>query len=144
MLSRARLFSRSRWQLGLVAVVAAALPVSLLSPSEGAASAPAPAASSAASSHAARAADPIGFAVQLGPEQRLMGPTGEGDNPYFSERRGGKLYGYFGTSRTKEWLSRNNTRLTHPRIVLDRGRPGRFDDCGAWMVGPFMKLTGRH
>ncbi len=140
MLLRAHSSTRPRWRLGLVAAVAATLPVSLFSTSQGAAAVPAPAAVSAAGSpHVARAAEPPGFAVQLGPEQRLIGPTGEGDNPYFSERRGGKLYGYFGTSRTREWRANNNTRLTHSRIVLDRGAAGRFDDCGAWMVGSFMK-----
>ena len=89
-------------------------------------------------------AEALGFAVQLGPEQRLIGPTGEGDNPYFSERRNGKLFGYFGTSRTLEWRSNNNTRLTHARVIIPRGQPGRFDDCGAWRNGSVQKLTARH
>jgi hypothetical protein len=89
------------------------------------------------------AKEPSGFAVQLGPEQRLLGPTGQGDNPYFSEKRGRRLYGYFGTSRTIEWRANNNTRLTRPRIILDRGRRGKFDDCGAWMAGSFMKITAK-
>jgi hypothetical protein len=128
---------RPRWGLGVIAVATAAIVASLLPPSEGAPTPP-------ASVSAATEADSLGFAVQLGPEQRIMGPTGEGDNPYFSERRGGKLYGYFGTSRTREWHSRNNTRLTNARIILDRGQVGKFDECGAWLQGSFQKLTRQH
>ncbi|KAA1419461.1 hypothetical protein F0U44_13605 [Nocardioides humilatus] len=86
----------------------------------------------------------LGFVVQLGPEQRVAGPTDQGDNPYFSEKREGKLYGYFGTSRTLEWRSHNNTRLTNSRIILDRGLPGEFDECGAWLQGSFQRLTRQH
>ena len=148
--SRAASASRPRWRLGLAAVVTATLSVTLLPSSQVAATAPAhrTAASAAAPAAAPAAVEAaprtLGFAVQLGPEQRLLGPTGEGDNPYFSERRGGRLFGYFGTSRTREWRTNNNTRLTNSRVILDRGARGRFDDCGAWMAGSFQKLTASH
>jgi hypothetical protein len=141
MQSRAISVVRARWLLGLAAVVAATLSVSLLQSTGGAATAPA--ASAPATAEVAAGAE-LGFAVQLGPEQRVTGPTDQGDNPYFSERRGGKLRGFFGTSRTIEWLSHNNTRLTNSRIILDRGGAGKFDQCGAWMQGSVQKLTSSH
>ncbi|KAA1418520.1 hypothetical protein F0U44_08400 [Nocardioides humilatus] len=130
---------RSRWKLGIAAVVAATLSATLLQPEAGEA-----VVATVAPTDAVARADALDFAVQLGPEQRLIGPTGQGDNPYFSETRRGKLYGYFGTSRTIEWKANGNKRLTSSRIILDRGLPGRFDDCGAWMVGSFQKITRRH
>lgn len=129
---------RPYWRLGLVALITATLAVSAVPPLDrGAVAAEAPA-------EAAAALAPEGFAVQLGPEKRVAGPTDQGDNPYYSERRRGKLFGYFGTSRTIEWRSRSNTRLTKPRVILDRGAPGKFDECGAWLQGSFQKLTRRH
>ena len=107
--------------------------------------APAPVKEAGTTSVATTAAkEATGFAVQLGPEQRIVGPTDQGDNPFFSEVRNGKLYAYFGTSRTIEWRSRGNARISKPRVILDRGPAGRFDECGAWMQGSFQKLTRRH
>jgi hypothetical protein len=134
---------RPRWRVGLVALIAATLTAGVVPSATQAAQAPLKDAGvTKVSSTAAK--EPSGFAVQLGPEQRLIGPTGQGDNPYFSERRGGDLFGYFGTSRTIEWRAHNNTRLTNSRIILDRGAAGKYDDCGAWMTGSFMKLTASH
>ncbi|MEZ0578836.1 hypothetical protein [Nocardioides sp. MH1] len=132
--------SRPGWRLGLVAAVAASLGFTLLQPASGDAALPTGAPSDTA---AADGAEGLGFAVQLGPEQRVIGPTDQGDNPYFSETRNGKLYGYFGTSRTVEWRSKANKRLSHPRVIIDRGLPGKFDDCGAWLNGSIQKY-GRH
>ena len=81
MQSRAISVVRARWLLGLAAVVAATLSVSLLQSTGGAATAPA--ASAPATAEVAAGAE-LGFAVQLGPEQRVTGPTDQGDNPYFS------------------------------------------------------------
>lgn len=127
----------------MVAAIAVTLTASVVpSATQGANAAQAPVKEAGGTKVATTAAkEPSGFAVQLGSEQRLIGPTGEGDNPYFSERRGGRLYGYFGTSRTREWNANNNTRLTNSRIILNRGNAGKFDDCGAWMAGSFMKIT---
>ncbi|MDZ5623111.1 hypothetical protein SFC88_19890 [Nocardioides sp. HM23] len=120
-------------------MVAATLSVGLLPSTEGAA--PAPAVSAPGSAAVAAGAADLGFAVQLGPEQRVTGPTNQGDNPFFSEKRGTKLYAYFGTSRTIEW--RFNGRLTNPRIILNRGGAGKFDECGAWMQGSIQKITAQ-
>ncbi len=120
--------------------------MTLLPSAEVAATAPAPAPAPAAVAPAEADAerDSLGFAVQLGPEQRVTGPTDQGDNPFFSERRGGKLFAYFGTSRTIEWRSNNNARISRPRIIINRGSAGKFDECGAWMQGSIQKLTARH
>jgi len=140
---------RSRWRLGIAAATAAVLSVTLAQSAGGgavAAEAPVGAAgvsevSGDVSGKVARRADYLGFSVQLGAEQRVVGPTDQGDNPYYSEMRGGKLRGFFGTSRTIEWQSHNNTRLTNPRIILNRGGSGAFDECGAWLQGTFQKIT---
>jgi len=85
----------------------------------------------------------LGFQVQLGPERRLIGPTGEIDVPYFSERDAdNKLFGVAGTSRTKVWKAANNTRLSKPRLILDRGGAGKFDECGVWLMS-IQKITAQ-
>jgi hypothetical protein len=142
MQSRAISDLRPRWRLGLVALTAATLSVTLLASSEVGAAAPVPAATVSTSAEVAARVDSLGFAVQLGPEQRIIGPTDQGDNPFFAEVRGGKLYAYFGTSRTIEWRFANG-RLSNSRIVLNRGGAGRFDECGAWMQGTIQKYSDK-
>jgi len=126
-------------KLGVLAVaLAVAATGGMLAPTSGGAAhgAPAPTAQALAAT--------FGFEVQLGPEQRLLGPSGEVDLPFFSERDAdGKLFGVVGTSRTKVWRTANNTRLSKPRLILDRGRAGRFDECGAWMLS-IQRLARRH
>lgn len=125
---------RSRWLLG--AVVAAVAAVALAAPGE---------AGPAAPSAAAAAATKFGFAIQLGPEERVIGPTGDVDVLYFSERDARhRLIGFAGTSRTYVWRSQANRRISHPRLIINRGRAGSFDECGAWLNGSVFKLTRRH
>lgn len=88
----------------------------------------------------------LGFTVQLGPEERLIGPTGYIDVPYFSERNAKrKLFGIGGTSRPMTFKSRNNARLTGGRLIkgLDRGPAGSFDECGVWLMS-IQKISRRH
>ncbi len=85
------------------------------------------------------------YAIQMGPEERVIGPTGDVDVLYFSERDAkNKLIGFAGTSRTYVWRSQGNRRISKPRLILDRGPDGSFDRCGAWLNGSIFKLTRRH
>lgn len=148
MLLRARgaLPGRRRRAVGTLATASVVLVAGLVAAPDGGAVSPRgsltpPQAGVAQSASRAVAAASLGFQVQLGPEQRLIGPTGEVDIPYYSERgRDGKLFGVAGTSRAKFWRTANNTHLSHPRLVLDRGRAGRFDECGVWMMS-IQKVT---
>ncbi|GAB2984834.1 hypothetical protein GCM10027076_23790 [Nocardioides montaniterrae] len=74
------------------------------------------------------------FEVQLGPEQRLSGPNGMIDMPYFSERNAaGKLVGFSGNTASYEYPSRGNTSLGKGRVILTKGAKGSLDGCGAWL-----------
>ena len=122
-----------------VAVCLAATTAMLTTPESGVASEP-------SDVSVAPTGDGLGFTVQLGPEERLIGPTGYVDVPYFSERNArGKLFGIGGTSRPMTFKSRNNARLTHGRLIkgLDRGPAGSFDECGVWLMS-IQKLSRRH
>lgn len=86
-----------------------------------------------------------GVEVQLGPEELLLGPSGHVDSPYFSERdAAGRLFGVMGNADTSFYSSRNNARLSNPRIVLRKGKTGAFDGCGAWLLPSIHKVTPRH
>jgi hypothetical protein len=144
LLLRARAFEgrRRRWAVGSVAATTVVVLAGGLTPPVGDAAAPQPV-EAAPSAQSAQQAATLGFQVQLGPEQRLIGPTGEVDVPYFSERYPtGKLFGVAGTSRSKFWQSANNARISRPRQVLDRGGVGKFDECGVWMMS-IQKITAQ-
>ena len=51
----------------------------------------------------------------------------------------GKLYGYTGNEKTYllEGTSVENLRFISRPYVIDKGRAGSFDECGAWMDGAF-------
>jgi len=91
------------------------------------------------------AAAPVdSFVVQLGPEERVYGPTGIVDFPYFSERTpSGKLLGFISNNDSYRATSRNtNARLVQPKLILKRGPVGKFDKCGAWLIGSVFKVPG--
>ena len=85
-----------------------------------------------------------GFTVQLGPEQRVYGPSGLTDFPYFSERRSsGRLLGFISNNDSYRVTTRNNRVIRKPSVILERGRPGTFDKCGAWLMGSIHKKSPR-
>jgi hypothetical protein len=136
---------RSRWRAGLGAAIAVTLSATLAQSTNEGANATSPGEATSTPTQVAADVterDSLGFAVQLGPEQRITGPTDQGDNPFFAEKRGGKLYAYFGTSRTIEWRF-SKGRLSNSRIVLNRGGAGKFDECGAWMQGSIQKYPDK-
>jgi hypothetical protein len=94
----------------------------------------------------AAAASPLaGFIVQLGPEGRVYGPTGKVDFPFFSERMAsGKLLGFISNNDSYRATSRRNARLLNPKVILKRGPVGKFDKCGAWLIGSVYKATSQH
>jgi len=87
-----------------------------------------------------------GFVVQVGPEERVYGPTGKVDFPYFSERTAsGKLIGFISNNDSYRTTSRNNNaKLVQPKLILKRGPAGSFDKCGAWLIGSVYKATAQH
>jgi hypothetical protein len=80
-----------------------------------------------------------GFTVQLGPEERLYGPSGLTDFPYFSEKSGTKLLGFISNNDSYRAVSKGNRKLKHPHVILKRGKAGSFDKCGAWLIGSIYK-----
>ena len=81
-----------------------------------------------------------GFVAQLGPEERLLGPSRHVDSPYFSERTGaGDLIGVMGNASTYVFKSHGNRKLTDPRLVLPKGGKSSLDSCGAWLLGSIYK-----
>jgi hypothetical protein len=74
------------------------------------------------------------FEVQLGPEQKLSGPNGEIDTPFFSERNAaGNLVGFSGNGTSYEFDTQGNTKLLNGRAVVPMGARGTIDGCGAWL-----------
>lgn len=145
MLSHARALrteSNRRGRRAVLALVAGVVAVTLLAAPNSpvsARSAPEQASVTAA------AANKFGFGIQLGPEERVIGPTGDVDVLYFSERDArNRLIGFAGTSRTYVWRSQANRRISQPRLIIDRGPRGSFDECGAWLNGSIVKLSRRH
>lgn len=85
-----------------------------------------------------------GFTIQLGPEERVYGPSGLTDFPYFSERTpSGTLVGFISNNDSYRVATRNNKSIHAPRKVLPRGRIGSFDKCGAWLIGSIYKRGSR-
>jgi|GEM_PF-3523304 len=144
MLSHARALrtaSHRRGRRGLLALVTGVVAFSLLA----APSSPVSARSGPEQAAAAAVATKLGFAMQLGPEERVIGPTRDVDVLYFSERDArNRLIGFAGTSRTYVWKSHNNRRISNKRLIIDRGGRGTFDECGAWLNGSIVKLNSRH
>lgn len=144
MLSHARALrteSHRRARRGLLALVTGVLAFTLLA----APNAPVSAGSVPEQAAAAPVGTKFGFAMQMGPEERVLGPTRDVDVLYFSERDArNRLIGFAGTSRTYVWRSLGNRRISQPRLIIDRGRPGTFDECGAWLNGSIVKLNRRH
>jgi len=98
----------------------------------------------AAATTAAAASPLTGFTVQLGPEQRVYGPSGLTDSPYFSERSpSGKLIGFISNNDSYRTSTRSNRTIRAPKVILERGEPGSFDKCGAWLIGSVFKKTPR-
>lgn len=90
------------------------------------------------------AADP-GFQVQLGYEQKVLGPSGIVDFPYFNVTGSdGKLYGMVANNDTYMADVSANGSLSNPKVVLRRGGAGRFDQCGAWLMGTVHEITSTH
>ncbi|WP_149751375.1 DUF4185 domain-containing protein [Nocardioides antri] len=83
--------------------------------------------------------------VEVGPEERIFGPSGLTDFPFFSERTAsGKLLGFISNNDSYSVTSkRNNAKLVRPRVILRRGRAGSFDKCGAWLIGSIHKRGSR-
>ncbi|WP_183093433.1 hypothetical protein [Nocardioides stalactiti] len=92
----------------------------------------------------ARATSPLfGFTVQVGPEERVFGPSGLTDFPYFSERTaGGKLIGFISNNDSYRVSTKNNKTIRDPKVIIKRGKPGQFDKCGAWLAGSVYKKPG--
>lgn len=84
---------------------------------------------------------PISFNVQVGPEQRVFGPSGMTDFPYFSERSGKTLMGFISNNNSYRTIQTRSGLLKKPRTILRKGRPGSFDKCGAWLIGGVHKAT---
>lgn len=85
-----------------------------------------------------------GFVVQIGPEERVFGPSGMVDFPFFSERTpSGKLVGFISNNDSYRTVSRRNAKLVKPKVILRRGGIGKFDKCGAWLIGSVYKVTAQ-
>ncbi|WP_183100437.1 hypothetical protein [Nocardioides pelophilus] len=83
-----------------------------------------------------------GFTVQLGPEERVFGPSGLTDFPYFSERTpSGKLVGFISNNDSYRVRPARDGKLRDPKVILKRGNPGTFDKCGAWLIGSVIKKS---
>ncbi|WP_183100436.1 hypothetical protein [Nocardioides pelophilus] len=133
-LNRARSTGRSAAAVGgLLAVVA----------TTGAVVGAAPSGAEDEGSQQVAAASPLtGYTVQLGPEERIFGPSGLTDFPYFSERNpSGKLIGFISNNDSYRVTSKNNKTLRDPKVILKRGKAGSFDKCGAWLIGSVFKAT---
>ncbi|WP_183093434.1 hypothetical protein [Nocardioides stalactiti] len=91
----------------------------------------------------AAGADPLtGFTVQVGPEERVYGPTGLTDFPYFSERDStGTLLGFISNNDSYRVSTTDNKSIKDPRMILERGQARTFDKCGAWLIGSVYKQT---
>lgn len=86
----------------------------------------------------------VGFTVQVGPEERVYGPSNLTDSPYFSERHpSGRLYGFISNNDAYRVSTRNNRKVRDPKLILKRGDRGDFDRCGAWLLGSVLKRTPR-
>jgi len=93
-------------------------------------------------STAAPATAPLtGYTVQLGAEQRVYGPSGLTDFPYFSEKSGRKLIGFISNNDSYRVVQTRSGVLKDPRTILKRGKAGSFDKCGAWLIGSIYKAT---
>lgn len=91
----------------------------------------------------AKAAVSTKFTVQLGPEERIYGPSGLTDFPYFSEKSGRKLIGFISNNDSYRTIARHNRPLKNARVIIRRGKPGSFDKCGAWLIGSIFKRGNR-
>lgn len=80
-----------------------------------------------------------GFTVQVGPEQRVFGPSGLTDFPYFSERSGKTLLGFISNNDSYRTVQTRSGLLKRPTVIIKRGKPGSFDKCGAWLIGSVYK-----
>ena len=92
---------------------------------------------------AAAAAPTDGFTVQVGPEQRVFGPSGLTDFPYFSERSGKTLLGFISNNDSYRTIQTRSGLIKKPTTIIKRGKPGSFDKCGAWLIGSVYKATPR-
>lgn len=89
--------------------------------------------------------DVNGIAVQLGPEERIAGPSGDIDTPYFIEKEeSGKLKGYTGNTRSIAFDIAADGSLGKSRVILDKGPKTNFDGCGAWILGSIYRGDGRN
>lgn len=90
----------------------------------------------------AAAALPSGFTIQVGPEERVYGPSGLTDFPYFSEKSGKTLIGYISNNDSYRTVQTRSGLLKQPRVILKRGKAGSFDKCGAWLIGSVYRKPG--
>jgi len=79
--------------------------------------------------------------VQLGPEERIAGPSGDIDTPYFMEKdAAGVLKGYSGNTRSLVFDIGADGTLGKSRTILEKGpHRANFDGCGAWLLGSIYK-----
>lgn len=94
-------------------------------------------------SEAATAVDP--FQVQVGEEQKVLGPSGIVDMTYHTTRNSaGKLIGFTANNDSYAFDVTSSGALTNQRRVLRKGDTGRFDHCGAWLLGSVHQVTSTH
>ncbi|WP_310963483.1 hypothetical protein [Nocardioides terrisoli] len=82
--------------------------------------------------------------IVTGPQQTVLGPSGNIDSLYATVRDSKGLHAYMSNAQTIWYDQLPDGTLTHPRVILRVGAKGSPDQCGVHPVGAVYKATATH
>lgn len=89
-------------------------------------------------------AQDLGFRIEVGEEEYVMGPSSQYiDSYFFTVKTSSGIRGFSQGRTTYSFFGPNLENLAYEGVALSRGNPGRFDDEGAWFNSAY-KLNENH